>query len=319
MKFGTNPLVVAIAVALAGACGDDTVNGSGNGSSNGSGNGGGNGSGNGSGAPGVGEGVADVSGDASFSVRGPAEWDRTSTSLTVSGTTYTVWSITVDGEGDESELSIRLTQTYDGEAPRVPDDGTFELGSSMQNNSVSVTSSDGDFTSFSNGSVTLEKDATLDAWSLEVSATRTASESLELDAQVEAIPDSGWLRVTVNGEILPLWRGSGLFNQIEPGQGIFTVELSDSNAGDLEVQIQLGSARSPYTPAAGTYALGDPTVDTFELEGIPAGRIIPDSAELVITEFGEETLSGSFRLSAESEGESYDVGGELSQIRYDSL
>jgi len=322
-----------LAAALTLACGDDAGNGTGGGGDAGSRNridagsdedaGGANGTdagnGNGGGPPGAGEGVATIRGDARFELRGPAGWDRTSTSLTVSGTTYTVWSITVRGETGDAELSIRLLQPYEGEAPRVPDDGTFQLGSSMEQNGVSVTSPDGDFTSFAEGSVTVEKDATLDGWSLTVAATRSGPESLELTARVEAIPDRGWVRVTLNGELVPQWSGSGTFNELEPGRGIFSLAFVDTVDDELEVQVQLGSSMSLYAPTPGTYGAGEAIVDVFRLDGTPVGRIEPSAAELVITDFGDETVSGSFELSAESEGNAYEITSEFTRLRYQSL
>jgi hypothetical protein len=317
MMLRNGSWMLAAATAFALACGDDASNGNGTGNGNANGNGNGNGTGNGD-APVVGEGVATVTGDASFEVRGPAAWDRTSTSLTVSGTTYTVWSIVVDGEG-EAELSVRLVQAYEGDAPRVPDDGTHQLGSSMQNNGVSVTSAAGDFTSFAEGTVTVRKDETMSGWSVEVSATRSGPEALEVSAQVEAIPQRGLVRLTLNGEIAPLWDGSGLLNELEPEQGIFSLTFVDTVDEDLEVQIELGSTMSPYAPTPGTYAAGDAIVDTFRLDGTPVGRIEPSSAELVITEVGEETLSGTFQLTAESEGNAYDITGEFTRVRYETI
>lgn len=316
MKSRKNPWLFTAATALALACGDDGSNGASNGAGNG--NGTGNGSGNGGGPPGLGEGLATISGDASFEVRGPAEWDRTSTSLTNRGTTYTVWTIAVVGEA-EAELSARILQPYDGAPPRVPDDGTFELGSSMTENGLSVTSAEGDFTSFSNGTVTVAKDASLSVWSVAVSATRSGSEALDVAAEFDAIPDRGLVRTTLDGELAPLWGGSASFNELEPGLGIFNLSLEDT-VGDsgLDVEIQLGTTMSLYMRAPGTYAPGDGVVDEFRLD-TPVGRVEPSSAELVITDFGGETLSGTFVVSAEAEGNQYEISGELVRLRYDSL
>ena len=89
-----------------------------------------------------GEGVVATTGDANLDWNGNAFWELTSTSLVSGGVAYNVWKVTVEGPTTEDYIRIQIVEAQESSTQEGPDDGTYELGGSMDENDISVYTSE---------------------------------------------------------------------------------------------------------------------------------------------------------------------------------
>lgn len=83
-----------------------------------------------------GQGEAVTTGDAIINFLGSTTWDQ-STNILFNGTEYERFYITLDGANDDY-VEVRLVQAVDNSTISGPESGTYTLGSSMQENTVSL-------------------------------------------------------------------------------------------------------------------------------------------------------------------------------------
>lgn len=146
----------------------------------------------------VAEGALEATGDTAFFWRYTTMYDY-STTLTSSGTTYDRWEIVMPGPNPGEELDIKILQIDsdpDANQRVIPEDDTYILGGSMDENDVTVDISS-DFYTFRNssvGSLTLTKDGEI--WNIELSAEGLRAGSfgeedkiIDIDAALKAIPE----------------------------------------------------------------------------------------------------------------------------------
>lgn len=188
--FSYRTALVVSALAFVGACSDPTSSGD-----DGDGNGnGGNGGDNGSEVQ-EGSGRAEITGAESLTLEGDATWTYT-TDISSRGTRYAQFNVTVEGNDQDEALESRLFQAYDPETenrPDSPEDGTYQLGSSMDDNTVRFTNAGGTtyyFDGPSTGDLTLTKDGAV--WTLELDVTGLDDfdgNLVDVTATVKAVPE----------------------------------------------------------------------------------------------------------------------------------
>lgn len=180
--------LISITIALVAGC--DNPTGSGNNGGGGSGGGGGS-------AVEDGKGRVEITGAESLTLEGDASWAYV-TDINSGGTTYAQFDVTVQGTSPGIALEIRVLQPYDPDTesrPDAPDDGTYQPGSSMDDDTVRFIN-DSTFYYFdspSSGTFTLTQDATGDLWTIEVSVTGLDDYSdnlVNVDATIKAVPES---------------------------------------------------------------------------------------------------------------------------------
>ena len=192
-NFSYRIALIVIAIAVVGACSNPTGSDDDDNSTGGGGNGGGSGS-----AVQEGTGRADISGSEDLTLEGDATWAYT-TDISSSGTIYAQFEVTLEGSTQGQALEIRLFQAYDPQTesrPDAPDDGTYQLGSSMDDNTVRFDTAGGTtyyYDSASTGDVTLTKDSSGNVWTIDLGVTSLDDfngNSVDVTATIKAISES---------------------------------------------------------------------------------------------------------------------------------
>jgi hypothetical protein len=140
-----------------------------------------------------GEGVVATTGAANLDWNGNAFWELTSTSLVSGGVAYNVWQVTIDGPTTEDYIRIQIVEPQESSTQEGPDDGTYVLGGSMDENDISVytsedsyffePSSSGQFELTNTGDVL---EITLEATGLEKAGIGSSDELIDVNLAVKA-------------------------------------------------------------------------------------------------------------------------------------
>ncbi|QCK15620.1 hypothetical protein [Mangrovivirga cuniculi] len=139
-----------------------------------------------------GQGKAASSGSLNLNWTGNASWEST-TSINSGGITYLRWIVTLEGPTSEDYIRIQIVENEANSSEAGPDDGTYIIGGSMDENDVSVytsedsyffdPSSDGEFVLTKSGNVL---EITLDANNLEKGGIGSSDQLIDLDLALKA-------------------------------------------------------------------------------------------------------------------------------------
>ena len=140
-----------------------------------------------------GQGAVVTTGAVSLDWEGNATWDLTSTSLVSNGVSYYVWEVILEGPTVDDYIRIQIVEDQDQSTEEGPDDGTYILGGSMDQNDISVytsadsyffdNSSDGEFELTKAGNVF---QITLQATGLEKGGIGSSDELIDVNLAVKA-------------------------------------------------------------------------------------------------------------------------------------
>ena len=140
-----------------------------------------------------GEGAVATTGAVNLEWNSNAFWELTSTSLVSDGVAYNVWKVTIEGPTTEDYIWIQIVEAQESSTQEGPDDGTYVLGGSMDENDISVytsedsyffaPSSDGQFELTKNGDVL---EITLEATELEKGGIGSTDDFIDIDLAVKA-------------------------------------------------------------------------------------------------------------------------------------
>lgn len=140
-----------------------------------------------------GKGAVVSTGAVSLDWEGDATWDLTSTSLVSNGVSYYVWEVILEGTTADDYIRIQIVEDQDASTEEGPDDGTYVLGGSMDENDISVyTSTDSYFFDpSSSGQFELTKSGsvlqiTLEATGLEKGGIGSSDDLIDLSLAVKA-------------------------------------------------------------------------------------------------------------------------------------
>jgi len=140
-----------------------------------------------------GEGVVATTGAANLDWSGNAFWELTSNSLVSGGVAYNVWQVTIEGPTTEDYIRIQIVEAQETSTQDGPDDGTYVLGGSMDENDISVytsedsyffePSSSGQFELVNTGDVL---EITLEAVELEKGGIGSSDDFIDVELAVKA-------------------------------------------------------------------------------------------------------------------------------------
>jgi hypothetical protein len=141
-----------------------------------------------------GMGKASMFGDTTFTMEGSATWKENG-SININGKAHSVWLLTMEGQNQDEELTLRIIEEDNNSTMAGPDDGTYQIGSGMTENEISVRTENKSYSSdlSSTGSFTLEQsdngnvlEIVLNANQLELGGIGSQDEHIDVNGAFKA-------------------------------------------------------------------------------------------------------------------------------------
>jgi len=140
-----------------------------------------------------GEGAVATTGAMNLTWNGNATW-QFYTTINSGGVNYSVWEVNLNGPTSDDYIRIQVVEAEESSTQDGPDDGTYELGGSMDENDISVYTSEDSyfFEPSSNGQFELSKNGdvleiTLEASGLEKGGIGSSDDLIDVNLALKAL------------------------------------------------------------------------------------------------------------------------------------